>query len=208
MRVGLSDGIEHSTSHDAATYPHYLPCFSLPHQPPRGIDCIPSLEKKIPLSPRSSSLPFFSQAQNTLVKHHDISQNGLRNPLHHQRSSPPQATHCSAQSSICSHFYVVQDQPRAVATKAVAKANGLELNVSLVEAGKPTAEHLKAHPLGKFPAFLGEDGFALSESIAIAIYGMYTPPTSDVFFSSTSFPTDWLLAASLQHDDCILVIPV
>lgn len=67
----------------------------------------------------------------------------------------------------------MQDQPRATAIKAVAKANGLDLNISLVEAGKPTAEHLKAHPLGKYPAFLGEDGFALSETIAIAIYGTF-----------------------------------
>ncbi|KAF3057768.1 eEF1-gamma domain-containing protein [Trichoderma afarasin] len=67
-------------------------------------------------------------------------------------------------------LFTTADQPRATAIKAVAKANGLELNISNVEAGKPTAEHLKAHPLGKYPAFLGEDGFALSESIAIAIY--------------------------------------
>ncbi|KAL6793435.1 eEF1-gamma domain-containing protein [Trichoderma sp. SZMC 28013] len=67
-------------------------------------------------------------------------------------------------------LFTTADQPRATAIKAVAKANGLELNISTVEAGKPSAEHLKAHPLGKYPAFLGEDGFALSESIAIAIY--------------------------------------
>jgi elongation factor 1-gamma len=67
-------------------------------------------------------------------------------------------------------LFTSADQPRATAIKAVAKANGLDLNIQLVEAGKPTAEHLKAHPLGKYPAFLGEDGFALSESIAIAIY--------------------------------------
>jgi elongation factor 1-gamma len=52
----------------------------------------------------------------------------------------------------------------------VAKANGLELNVVEAEVGKPTVEHLKANGLGKIPAFIGEDGFALSEAIAVAIY--------------------------------------
>lgn len=63
-----------------------------------------------------------------------------------------------------------QDNPRSTAIKAVAKANDLELNLVEVDFAKPTPEHLKAHKLGKIPAFVGEDGFALSESIAIAIY--------------------------------------
>ncbi|KAM0518642.1 hypothetical protein ACHAPE_004406 [Trichoderma viride] len=67
-------------------------------------------------------------------------------------------------------LFTTADQPRATAIKAVAKANGLDLNISLVEAGKASAEHKKAHPLGKYPAFVGEDGYALSECIAIAIY--------------------------------------
>lgn len=63
------------------------------------------------------------------------------------------------------------DNPRATAIKAVAKANNLELNVVEAPQGSPSVEHLKANGLGKIPAFLGEDGFALSECIAIAIYG-------------------------------------
>ena len=53
---------------------------------------------------------------------------------------------------------------------AVAKANNLDLEVITADPQKPTVEHLKANPLGKIPAFLGEDGFALSEAIAVAIY--------------------------------------
>jgi hypothetical protein len=64
------------------------------------------------------------------------------------------------------------DNPRATAIKAVAKANNLELNIVEAPQGSPSIEHLKAHGLGKIPAFLGEDGFALSECIAVAIYGM------------------------------------
>ncbi|KAK0392239.1 hypothetical protein NLU13_1736 [Sarocladium strictum] len=62
------------------------------------------------------------------------------------------------------------DNPRSTAIKAVAKANNLELNIVEAPQGSPSAEHLKAHGLGKIPAFVGEDGFALSECIAIAIY--------------------------------------
>jgi len=62
------------------------------------------------------------------------------------------------------------DNPRATAIKAVAKANNLELNIVEAPQGSPSIEHLKAHGLGKIPAFLGEDGFALSECIAVAIY--------------------------------------
>jgi elongation factor 1-gamma len=67
-------------------------------------------------------------------------------------------------------LYTKQDNPRSTAIKAVAKANDLDLNIVEIQAGQVTAEHKKASPLGKVPAFLGEDGFALSEAIAIAIY--------------------------------------
>ena len=52
----------------------------------------------------------------------------------------------------------------------MAKANDIELNIVEAEKGNATAEHLKANGLGKIPAFVGDDGFALSECIAIAIY--------------------------------------
>ena len=68
----------------------------------------------------------------------------------------------------------MQDNPRTTAIKAVAKANNLELNVVAADLQNPTIEHLKANKLGKVPAFLGEDGFALSECIAIAIYSRST----------------------------------
>lgn len=67
----------------------------------------------------------------------------------------------------------LQDNPRSTAIKAVAKANNVDLNIADADTTAPSSEHLKSHPLGKIPAFLGEDGFALSESIAIAIYSMW-----------------------------------
>ncbi|KAG6064242.1 hypothetical protein E4U32_000414 [Claviceps aff. humidiphila group G2b] len=67
-------------------------------------------------------------------------------------------------------LFTTSDNPRSVAIKAVAKANDLELKISEVEFGNADAEHLKANGLGKIPAFVGEDGFALSECIAVAIY--------------------------------------
>ncbi|OAQ63481.1 elongation factor 1 gamma domain-containing protein [Pochonia chlamydosporia 170] len=67
-------------------------------------------------------------------------------------------------------LFTHSDNPRSVAIKAVAKANNLDLKISEIEFGKPTAEHQTASGLGKIPAFVGEDGFALSEAIAVAIY--------------------------------------
>jgi len=67
-------------------------------------------------------------------------------------------------------FACFQDNPRSVAIKAVAKANNLEVKVSEIQYGNPTPEHQTASGLGKIPAFVGEDGFALSEAIAVAIY--------------------------------------
>ena len=73
--------------------------------------------------------------------------------------------------------YVYQNGPRTTVLEVVAKANGLDLEViDSFKKGDSTPDHLKAHPLGKVPAFLGADGFALSEVIAIAIYCMYLPP--------------------------------
>ncbi|KEY66193.1 hypothetical protein S7711_07650 [Stachybotrys chartarum IBT 7711] len=67
-------------------------------------------------------------------------------------------------------LYSKADNPRTTAIKAVAKANDLELNFVEADTANPSSEHLSANKLGKIPAFVGEDGFALSECIAIAIY--------------------------------------
>ncbi|KAI8657402.1 hypothetical protein NCS57_01118300 [Fusarium keratoplasticum] len=67
-------------------------------------------------------------------------------------------------------LFTRENNARSTAIRAVAKANDIELNIVEAEKGNPTVEHLKANGLGKIPAFVGEDGFALSECIAIAIY--------------------------------------
>ncbi|KAJ0414067.1 glutathione S-transferase [Aspergillus carlsbadensis] len=59
------------------------------------------------------------------------------------------------------------DQCRTIAIKAVAKANGLELDIRETPR---TPEHLSISKLGKVPAFQGEDGFQLFECMAIALY--------------------------------------
>jgi hypothetical protein len=63
-----------------------------------------------------------------------------------------------------------QNNPRTTGILAAAKANKVDLEVVQADTAKPSADHLKASPLGKVPAFLGEDGYALSECVAIAIY--------------------------------------
>ncbi|KAG4217186.1 hypothetical protein PC116_g34333, partial [Phytophthora cactorum] len=60
--------------------------------------------------------------------------------------------------------------PRSTAILAVAKANGLDLDIVEADTANPSPEFLKVNPLGKIPAFAGSDGFNLTESMAIAIY--------------------------------------
>ncbi|KAL5041365.1 hypothetical protein BDW71DRAFT_217891 [Aspergillus fruticulosus] len=59
------------------------------------------------------------------------------------------------------------DHCRTIAIKAVAKANGLELDIRETPR---TPEHLSISKLGKVPAFQGADGFKLLECMAIALY--------------------------------------
>nr|AJK29682.1 elongation factor 1 [Clonostachys rosea] len=67
-------------------------------------------------------------------------------------------------------LFTTADNARSTAIKAVAKANNIDLNIVNVDFANISEEHRKASPLGKIPAFLGEDGFALSEAIAVAVY--------------------------------------
>ncbi|KAL4994072.1 glutathione S-transferase [Aspergillus recurvatus] len=59
------------------------------------------------------------------------------------------------------------DHCRTIAIKAVAKANGLDLDT---RATPRTPDHLSISKLGKVPAFQGADGFKLFECMAIALY--------------------------------------
>lgn len=61
--------------------------------------------------------------------------------------------------------------PRSTAILAVAKANDLELEIVHTEPAKGVeTEYLKLNKLGKVPTFEGQDGYVLTESMAIAIY--------------------------------------
>jgi len=54
----------------------------------------------------------------------------------------------------------------------VAKANKLDLEVVHTEPAKGVdTEYLKLNHLGKVPTFQGNDGYILTECIAIAVYG-------------------------------------
>ncbi|KAI0595611.1 hypothetical protein F4775DRAFT_362088 [Biscogniauxia sp. FL1348] len=67
-------------------------------------------------------------------------------------------------------IYTKELNPRTTAILAVAKANGLDLDVVEVDTTKPSPEFLKANPLAKIPTFVGSDGYVLTECMAIAIY--------------------------------------
>lgn len=67
-------------------------------------------------------------------------------------------------------LFTSADNPRSTPIRAIAKANNLDLKIVVADTTQPSIEHLKANGLGKIPAFVGEDGYTLSECIAIAIY--------------------------------------
>ncbi|KAH8689627.1 hypothetical protein BGW36DRAFT_433630 [Talaromyces proteolyticus] len=65
--------------------------------------------------------------------------------------------------------------PRTIATRVAAKANDLDIEFVDFEVPanaefKASAEYRKLNPQGKFPTFVGANGFVLTEAIAIAIY--------------------------------------
>ncbi|RYO81745.1 hypothetical protein DL763_008483 [Monosporascus cannonballus] len=67
-------------------------------------------------------------------------------------------------------IFTKERNPRTTAILAVAKANGLDLDVVEVDTTNPTPEFLQVNPLSKVPTFVGTDGYVLTECIAIAIY--------------------------------------
>ncbi|KAI8633151.1 hypothetical protein F5Y19DRAFT_416846 [Xylariaceae sp. FL1651] len=67
-------------------------------------------------------------------------------------------------------IYTRELNPRTTAILAVAKANGLDLDVVEVDEKKPSEELLKINKLGKVPTFVGADGYVLTETMAISIY--------------------------------------
>ncbi|CAG8896447.1 unnamed protein product [Penicillium egyptiacum] len=74
-------------------------------------------------------------------------------------------------------LYGLPDNGRTISILVAAKHNDLELELVNTQANSAaefntSAEYLKINPTGKIPAFEGANGFTLSETIAIAVYGM------------------------------------
>ncbi|RYP10919.1 hypothetical protein DL764_000355 [Monosporascus ibericus] len=69
-------------------------------------------------------------------------------------------------------LYLHNPTPRGFAILAVAKANGLELDLVYAEKENKGnfAKLLELNPLGQVPVFVGADGLVLTECIAIALY--------------------------------------
>ncbi|KKK14188.1 hypothetical protein ARAM_003578 [Aspergillus rambellii] len=72
-------------------------------------------------------------------------------------------------------LYGLPDNTRSIAILVAAKSNDLELELVETQANpaadfNTSAEYTQIQPLGKIPAFVGANGFSLSEAIAIAVY--------------------------------------
>ena len=84
-----------------------------------------------------------------------------------------------------------------MAILAVAKANGLELEVIERTPEKQfPAEYVKVNPLNRVPSFVGSDGYILTECIAIAVY------------SKCPMPGSPLIACDNVYDECYIFISV
>ena len=95
----------------------------------------------------------------------------------------------------------MQDNPRSVPLKAVAKANGLELDIVEVEQ-PPSADYHKLNHQGKIPTFQGADGYILSECIAIAIYRTYPTTFLKPCHPSTMMNYTIIKQLSLSETPC------
>ena len=70
----------------------------------------------------------------------------------------------------------------------MAKANDIDLDVVETKTGADAPpEYLKLNPLGRIPTFEGEDGYVLTEAIAIAIYSKWGRSQS----SRSHLPPPW-----------------
>ncbi|PHH78271.1 hypothetical protein CDD80_7144 [Ophiocordyceps camponoti-rufipedis] len=67
-------------------------------------------------------------------------------------------------------YTIADDNPRSIGIRAIAHVQKLDLECVDVDIRKPTADHLRAHGMGKIPAFAGQDGVTLMECSAIAVY--------------------------------------
>ncbi|KXT15879.1 hypothetical protein AC579_5531 [Pseudocercospora musae] len=68
-------------------------------------------------------------------------------------------------------LYSYEGNPRTTALLAVAKANSLDLEFVNTEPAKGVSDdYKKLNKLGKIPTFEGQDGYVLTEAMAIAIY--------------------------------------
>lgn len=78
--------------------------------------------------------------------------------------------------------------------RAVAKLAGLDVEFVTAKPREDTAkpEFLAINPMGKVPAFVGADGFVLTESRAIALYcELHSCCSDDVFLEQLSQSQWW-----------------
>lgn len=79
-------------------------------------------------------------------------------------------------------LYVGTYTPRGLIVKDLAKY--LKLDVKIVEDKESDKKYAENFPLNKIPAFIGKNGFKLTETIAIAYYCMFSDKLK-LFFIST-----------------------
>ncbi|KAL5356056.1 glutathione S-transferase [Aspergillus floccosus] len=106
-------------------------------------------------------------------------------------------------------LYTHDPTPRSTAILALAKSEGLELEIVFAEKDKHPDGYeklLKVNPLGQVPTFVGADGYVLTECIPITLYIASQSDTSTLLGSTRREYYDILRWMSFGNGDLLPAI--
>ncbi|KAI0841393.1 glutathione S-transferase [Hypoxylon sp. FL0890] len=113
-------------------------------------------------------------------------------------------------------IYTHELNPRTVAILAVAKEQGLKLDIIYADKEKNKENYeklLQINPLGQVPTFVGADGYVLTECMAIALYITSKSDTTTLLGSTRRDYFDIIRWMSLANSDLLpaaggIIIPL
>ncbi|KAL9610590.1 MAG: hypothetical protein Q9167_004716 [Letrouitia subvulpina] len=105
-------------------------------------------------------------------------------------------------------IYTHSPNPRTTAILAVAKAQGVELDVIIHDRNdkESHSQLLQINPLGQIPVFVGADGYVLTECIPIALYIASISDTTTLLGSNRRDYYNILKWMSLANSDLLAAI--
>ncbi|KAK4168178.1 glutathione S-transferase [Cladorrhinum sp. PSN259] len=121
----------------------------------------------------------------------------------------PSSSEPAKMSSSFGTIYSHDPNPRTTAILAIAKAQGLKLDVIYADKDQNPENYqklLKVNPLGQVPVFVGADGYVLTECIAVALYIASQSDTTTLLGSTRRQYFDIIRWMSLVNSDMLPAI--